>query len=166
MIGLYSRLTTGHAHVDSHALSTGAKKHRRRHRQSKQENRFTSKSMQKIATVTGGARGIGLATVKRFLADGWRVALLDIDEETLNRSAAYLSMLTPFYRFTAMLPTPRELQKHLARSRKNLAGSMSWSTMRASRSSNRYSMSHMRSGRACWRSTSPDRSYVLRPRLH
>ena len=46
--------------------------------------------MQKIATVTGGARGIGLATVKRFLADGWRVALLDIDEETLNRSAAYL----------------------------------------------------------------------------
>ena len=47
--------------------------------------------MQKIATVTGGARGIGLATVKRFLADGWRVALLDIDEEPLNRSAASLS---------------------------------------------------------------------------
>jgi NAD(P)-dependent dehydrogenase (short-subunit alcohol dehydrogenase family) len=46
--------------------------------------------MQKVATVIGGACGIGLATVKRFLADGWRVALLDIDEETLNRSAAAL----------------------------------------------------------------------------
>jgi NAD(P)-dependent dehydrogenase (short-subunit alcohol dehydrogenase family) len=46
--------------------------------------------MQKVATVTGAARGIGLATVKRFLVDGWRVALLDIDEETLNRSAADL----------------------------------------------------------------------------
>jgi NAD(P)-dependent dehydrogenase (short-subunit alcohol dehydrogenase family) len=46
--------------------------------------------MQKVATVTGAARGIGLATVKRFLADGWRVALLDIDEETLNRSVADL----------------------------------------------------------------------------
>jgi NAD(P)-dependent dehydrogenase (short-subunit alcohol dehydrogenase family) len=44
----------------------------------------------KVATITGAARGIGLATVKRFLADGWRVALLDIDEETLNRSVAGL----------------------------------------------------------------------------
>jgi NAD(P)-dependent dehydrogenase (short-subunit alcohol dehydrogenase family) len=46
--------------------------------------------MQKVATVTGAARGIGLGTVRRFLVDGWRVALLDIDEETLNRSAADL----------------------------------------------------------------------------
>jgi NAD(P)-dependent dehydrogenase (short-subunit alcohol dehydrogenase family) len=44
----------------------------------------------KVATITGAARGIGLATVKRFLADGWRVALLDIDEATLNRSVAGL----------------------------------------------------------------------------
>ncbi len=46
--------------------------------------------MQKVAMVTGAARGIGLATVKRFLADDWRVVLLDIDNETLNRSAATL----------------------------------------------------------------------------
>lgn len=38
--------------------------------------------------VTGAARGIGLATAKRFLADGWRVALLDIDETTLPRAMA------------------------------------------------------------------------------
>ena len=41
---------------------------------------------QKTVLVTGAARGIGLATAKRFLADGWRVALLDIDCENLQRT--------------------------------------------------------------------------------
>jgi NAD(P)-dependent dehydrogenase (short-subunit alcohol dehydrogenase family) len=41
---------------------------------------------QKVALVTGSARGIGLATAKRFLADGWRMALLDIDGENLQRT--------------------------------------------------------------------------------
>jgi NAD(P)-dependent dehydrogenase (short-subunit alcohol dehydrogenase family) len=49
-----------------------------------------SEATQKVALVTGSARGIGLATAKRFLADGWRVALLDIDDETLNRTHAAL----------------------------------------------------------------------------
>jgi len=40
----------------------------------------------KTALVTGAARGIGLATAKRFLADGWQVALLDIDGENLQRT--------------------------------------------------------------------------------
>ena len=40
----------------------------------------------KVAFVTGAARGIGLATAKRFLADGWRVALLDIDSDNLKRT--------------------------------------------------------------------------------
>ncbi len=46
---------------------------------------------QKAALVTGAARGIGLATVKRFLAEGWRVALLDIDGENLSRTHAALA---------------------------------------------------------------------------
>jgi NAD(P)-dependent dehydrogenase (short-subunit alcohol dehydrogenase family) len=46
---------------------------------------------QKAALVTGAARGIGLATAKRFLAEGWRVGLLDIDRETLDRTMASLA---------------------------------------------------------------------------
>lgn len=45
----------------------------------------------KVALVTGAARGIGLATTKRFLADGWRVALLDIDGDNLTRTYAALA---------------------------------------------------------------------------
>jgi NAD(P)-dependent dehydrogenase (short-subunit alcohol dehydrogenase family) len=36
-----------------------------------------------VALVTGAARGIGLATAKRFVAEGWRVALLDIAADIL-----------------------------------------------------------------------------------
>lgn len=44
----------------------------------------------KAALVTGAARGIGLAAAKRFLAEDWRVALVDIDGETLKRAHAAL----------------------------------------------------------------------------
>lgn len=42
----------------------------------------------RVALVTGAARGIGLATAKLFLTEGWRVALLDIEGELLAEAMA------------------------------------------------------------------------------
>ncbi|PLX38799.1 MAG: 3-oxoacyl-ACP reductase [Hyphomicrobiales bacterium] len=42
----------------------------------------------RVALITGAARGIGLATARRFHGEGWRVVLLDIDAETLDAAMA------------------------------------------------------------------------------
>ncbi len=44
----------------------------------------------KIAIVTGGARGIGLAIAKRYVAEGARVVIADIDDKAGEASAAAL----------------------------------------------------------------------------
>lgn len=49
------------------------------------------KSGAPVAVVTGGARGIGLAVAEKFLAEGHRVALLDIDRKTLRATNARLA---------------------------------------------------------------------------
>jgi NAD(P)-dependent dehydrogenase (short-subunit alcohol dehydrogenase family) len=46
----------------------------------------------RVALITGAARGIGLATAKRFLAEGWSVGLLDIERELLQAAVAELSV--------------------------------------------------------------------------
>ncbi|MEL6607678.1 MAG: SDR family oxidoreductase [Pseudomonadota bacterium] len=47
----------------------------------------TPKTAPKTALVTGAARGIGLATTKLFLDQGWNVSLVDWDADELAQSA-------------------------------------------------------------------------------
>lgn len=44
----------------------------------------------KVAFVTGGARGIGLATAEAFLREGAKVAICDVDGELVKQTAAEL----------------------------------------------------------------------------
>jgi meso-butanediol dehydrogenase/(S,S)-butanediol dehydrogenase/diacetyl reductase len=46
--------------------------------------------MTRTALITGAARGIGLATAKRFLREGWQVAVVDIDAPQLEIAASEL----------------------------------------------------------------------------
>jgi len=52
----------------------------------------------KVAVVTGGASGIGRATVERFVAEGARVVVADIDEGRGEELAAELGDATAFRR--------------------------------------------------------------------
>ncbi|MGD1925286.1 MAG: SDR family NAD(P)-dependent oxidoreductase [Paracoccaceae bacterium] len=53
------------------------------------------------ALITGAARGIGLATAKRFLQDGWSVALLDIDGPAQRTAAEALDEPDRVFAITA-----------------------------------------------------------------
>lgn len=46
----------------------------------------------KIAVVTGGSAGIGLATAEKLAQQGWSVAILARDEERLAQAAAFLRL--------------------------------------------------------------------------
>ncbi len=50
----------------------------------------------RTALVTGAARGIGLATTRLFLRDGWQVAMIDRDEPALMEAAKGLEGAQPF----------------------------------------------------------------------
>ena len=52
----------------------------------------------KTALVTGAARGIGLATTKLFLEDGWSVAMVDWDHNELQRASGDLENVSAISR--------------------------------------------------------------------
>ncbi len=69
-----------------------------------------SDTPKKLALVTGAARGIGLATAKLFLAEGWQVALLDIDADTLSASYAALKLPDDTMMIEADVAEPDQVQ--------------------------------------------------------
>jgi NAD(P)-dependent dehydrogenase (short-subunit alcohol dehydrogenase family) len=44
----------------------------------------------KVCVITGGGQGIGAVTAKRFVAEGARIAILDLNPETAEKTAAEL----------------------------------------------------------------------------
>ncbi|MDP7546759.1 MAG: SDR family oxidoreductase, partial [Alphaproteobacteria bacterium] len=69
----------------------------------------------KIAVITGAARGIGLATAEKFLAEGWRVVLLDIDGETLAAAAENLAGATDVMAVTCDVAEPEQVRTAIER---------------------------------------------------
>jgi len=51
--------------------------------------------IEKVALVTGAARGIGLATTHRFLREGWQVVMIDRDGEELTKVSQGLNAALP-----------------------------------------------------------------------
>jgi meso-butanediol dehydrogenase / (S,S)-butanediol dehydrogenase / diacetyl reductase len=68
-----------------------------------------------VAVVTGGARGIGLAIGRWFLDRGHRIALLDIDRETLERSVAAFDRPDAVLAVHADVRSPEQVGAGIAR---------------------------------------------------
>jgi NAD(P)-dependent dehydrogenase (short-subunit alcohol dehydrogenase family) len=68
----------------------------------------------KVALVTGAARGIGLATAKRFLADGWAVACLDVEDALLASSLAAINLPDRTLGLHADVSQPDQIEKAIA----------------------------------------------------
>jgi NAD(P)-dependent dehydrogenase (short-subunit alcohol dehydrogenase family) len=65
----------------------------------------------RVAIITGGARGIGLAAARRFTTEGARVLLVDVDEPALKEAAAELGDAATWFR--ADVTRPQEVQRYV-----------------------------------------------------
>ena len=68
----------------------------------------------KTAIVTGAARGIGLATTKQFIDQGWRVVMIDRDAPALTEAAAGLNQVDPVVCDVSQPDQVREMAVHVA----------------------------------------------------
>ncbi|AVO45829.1 SDR family NAD(P)-dependent oxidoreductase [Phreatobacter cathodiphilus] len=73
-----------------------------------------AKEQQRVALVTGAAQGIGLAAASRFLADGWSVAMLDVNGTVLAQAAAGLGAPERILAVTADVSKPADAERALA----------------------------------------------------
>lgn len=58
----------------------------------------------KVAVVTGGTRGIGYATVKKFLENGAKVVLFGSRQETVDKALASLKEENPSWEVSGACP--------------------------------------------------------------
>ncbi len=80
----------------------------------REEERGMAHSTIKVALVTGAARGIGLATARRFLADGWNVALLDLEDAELDAALAGIKLPERTLKVHCDVSDPSEVQAAMA----------------------------------------------------
>lgn len=64
----------------------------------------------KVAFVTGAARGLGLAATTKFLDEGWRVVMLDILGDVLDEAAKSLGSPEKILTIRADVSVPSDLQ--------------------------------------------------------
>ena len=58
----------------------------------------------KVAVVTGGTRGIGLAIVEKFLENGASVILFGSRKETVDKALSSLNEKNPAWQVSGMFP--------------------------------------------------------------
>ncbi|MGH2610040.1 MAG: SDR family NAD(P)-dependent oxidoreductase, partial [Tepidiformaceae bacterium] len=73
-------------------------------------------SAKPVAVITGGGRGIGFATVRRFVRDGYRVAVLDVNETALDAARSELGDSDALF-LAASVAERQELEAALERVR-------------------------------------------------
>jgi len=74
---------------------------------------------EKVALITGAARGLGLAAAKKFLAEGWRVAMLDILGDTLRAAEAALNQPQATLSIEADVSDPAAVTAAVAKAHKH-----------------------------------------------
>jgi len=67
-------------------------------------------STSKVAVITGAARGIGLAVARKFLEQGYRVSLLDIDQPVLEQAASALGNADQVLALACDVAEPAQVQ--------------------------------------------------------